>query len=257
MWTPCCRRPKLKNGSGVLTDVSTANEAAPAKVVENGPGSTAIPAEERRGRIVNLPSVHFPTLALAAGISVFFYGLWLNERSGIEARLERVALRVESIPTRDELGTEIEQVAQIQRSSWEANAARVEASAREMESSVRSVQEQLRLLDANNRQVTTMLDARVSALDNRIAHLGTDFSGALIEYFRNSSGTGEAGGPEGMDEVYRDYAIRLVVRDDGVSLDEAVRFVDRAFLNIRGPEARRLTELAQQARARNRGVVSD
>lgn len=231
-----------------------------------GDGSTS-PADAQPvtapGRILpKLPSVDFATLSAAVAVSVFLWTLLFSAQQALTSRVETLADRMGGIPTKSELGGAIEQAALIQRGQWEANATRVEASAREMSVTAENIRGQILLLEANNRQVTSMLNERLNMLDARIANLGIDYSGALLEYFRTGRagqvvGGDGRGGSEGAEEVYRDYAVRLVVRDAGMSVTEAIAFVDRAFLHMGGAEAERLAELASSARSRNAGLTND
>lgn len=218
------------------------------------------PSRDRVGEAIS--SINWPTLTAGIAVSVFLWQLGQNDLNSLGDRVESVIARVGDIPTKSEMGAEIEQVAEIQRANWDANAARVEASATAMNATAEGIRAQIAQLEANNRQVTSMLNERVNALDTRIANIGVDYSGALIEYFRTGrtgavvSGDG-TGGPDGAEDVYRDYSIRLVVRDANMPLADAIEFVDRAFLNQRGPEATRLAEIARAARERGRGVAND
>lgn len=160
----------------------------------------------------------------------------------IDALDRKIDERLSSLPTRVEIDAMI-------KAATESDRARLAEFANEQRDVTRRAETQI-----------AVLETKVAALDARIANIGLDRSLDLQRYFQEirRKSKGNAGGPEGDDDLLQDYAVRLVLKmKRPISVAAARTFVDRAFTRPRGPEAAELIDLARTAQARGAGIATE
>jgi TolA-binding protein len=186
------------------------------------------------------------TLFASAGVAVFLFGVLVTfislKTDPIRDEISSIGERVSNIPTKGELGSEIEKAAAEQRLQLEKEANQL----RQLSS---DIDKRLAIASLQSENVTR----QVERLEKRLENTYTDNSDALIQLLNDlrqprAPSNDAAGGPLDIEVELEDYAIGLIIREDGKTFAQAKRFVDRAFERPEGAEAARLFDLAQKAK---------